>query len=340
MLVNSRQPVKVAIIGTGRVGASCAYALQLRGLASEIVLIDANRQRAEGEAMDINHGSQFTKPVRVWAGDYKDCREADIIVLAAGTSQKPGDTRLDLLKNNATILQRTLAPALKYMEDTILVVAANPVDILTYLAWRMTSLPSNQIIGSGTILDTARFRFLLGQHFKIETHSIHAYIIGEHGDSQVPVWSLANIAGMRLDEYARLNGKPLDASLREKIAENTRRAAYEIIHRKGATYYAIAVGLVRIIEAIVRDENSVLTVSGITNGMHGLNDTALSLPSVINRQGIAKTLDLPLSNDEETCLKKSAQVIRDAILSLNLEERISIGKIPSARLLLEQKEFA
>lgn len=340
MITNTHQPIKVAIIGTGRVGASCAYALQLRGLASEIVLINSDRQRAEGEAMDINHGSLFTKPVRVWAGNYKDCRDADIVVLAAGTSQKPGDTRLDLLRNNAAILQRMLAPALKYLEDTIMVVTANPVDVLTYLTWQMTGLPSHQIIGSGTILDTSRFRFLLGQHFGIETHSIHAYIIGEHGDSQVPVWSLANIAGMRLDEYSRLNGNPLDSALQEEIAKNTRRAAYEIIHRKGATYYAIAAGLVRIIEAIVRDENSVLTVSGVTNGIHGLNDTALSLPSVINRQGISKTLDLPLSNEEEARLRKSAQIIHDAILSLDLDERISIGKIPSLRLLLEQKEFA
>ena len=331
------QLIKVAIIGTGRVGASCAYALQLRGLASEIVLINANRQRAEGEAMDINHGSLFTKPVRVWAGDYRDCRDADIVVLAAGTSQKTGDTRLDLLRNNATILERTLAPALKFVKDTILVVAANPVDVLTYLTWQMTGLSSHQVIGSGTILDTARFRFLLGQHFEIETHSIHAFIIGEHGDSQVPVWSLANIAGVRLDEYSRLNGKLLDDSLQEKIAENTRCAAYEIIRRKGATYYAIAAGLVRIIEAIVRDENSVLTVSGVVNGRHGLNDVALSLPRVINRQGIAKTLELPLSNKEEMGLKRSAQLIHEAICSLDLEEQITLGKIPSARLLLEQK---
>ena len=337
MLTNIHQPIKVAIIGTGRVGASCAYALQMSGLASEIVLINANRQRAEGEAMDINHGSQFTKPVRVWAGDYRDCGEVDIVVLTAGASQRPGDTRLDLLKNNAAILQRMLAPALKYLEDVIVVVAANPVDVLTYLTWQMTGLPSHQIIGSGTILDTARFRFLLAQHFKIDTHSIHAYIIGEHGDSQVPVWSLANIAGMRLEEYSRLNGTPLEPSQREKIAENTRRAAYEIIHRKGATYYAIAAGLVRIIEAIVRDENSVLTVSGIANGVHGLNDMALSLPGVINRQGIAKILDLPLSSEEEIGLQKSAQVIHDAIQSLNLDEQISIGKIPSARLMLEEK---
>lgn len=332
-MLTNLHPIKVAIIGTGRVGASCAYALQMSGLASEIILINANRRRAEGEAMDINHGSQFTKPVRVWSGNYKNCRDADIVVLTAGTSQRPGDTRLDLLKNNASILQRMLAPALRYLEDTILIVAANPVDVLTYLTWQMTGLPSHQIIGSGTILDTARFRFLLGQHFRIDTHSVHAYIVGEHGDSQVPVWSLANIAGMRLDEYAHLNGDPLDVSQREKISENTRRAAYEIIHRKGATYYAIAAGLVRIIEAIVRDENSVLTVSGITNGVHGLNDTALSLPSVINRQGIAKTLDLPLSGEEETGLKKSAQIIHGAITSLNLDDRISVGRIPSARLL-------
>jgi L-lactate dehydrogenase len=335
---SAHQLIKIAIIGTGRVGASCAYALQLRGLASEIVLINANRQRAEGEAMDINHGSQFTNPVRVWAGDYRDCRDADIVVLAAGSSQKPGDTRLDLLRNNAAILERTLAPALKYMKETILVVAANPVDVLTYLTWQMTGLSSHQVIGSGTILDTARFRFLLGQHFEVETHSIHAFIIGEHGDSQVPVWSLANIAGMRLDEYSRLNGKPLDGSLQEKIAENTRCAAYEIIRRKGATYYAIAAGLVRIIEAIVRDENSVLTVSGVVNGRHGLNDVALSLPSVINRQGIAKILELPLSNEEEMDLKSSAQLIHEAISSLDLEEQITLGKIPSARLLLGQKE--
>jgi len=338
MLTNIHQPVKVAIIGTGRVGASCAYALQISGLASEIVLINANRQRAEGEAMDINHGSQFTKPVRVWSGEYKDCRDADIVVLTTGTTQKPGDTRLDLLKNNVNILQRMLAPALKYLEDVMVIVAANPVDVLTYLTWQMTGLPSHQIIGSGTILDTARFRFLLGQYFNIDTHSLHAYIIGEHGDSQVPVWSLANIAGMHLDEYTLLNGHPLKAADQMKIAESTRRAAYEIIHRKGATYYAIAAGLVRIIEAIVRDENSVLTVSGVPNGIHGLNDVALSLPAVINRQGIAKTLDLLLSSEEDAGLKRSAQIIHDAIVSLNLNERIIIGQIPSSRLLLKQKE--
>ena len=340
MLTNSHQPVKVAIIGTGRVGASCAYALQLSGLASEIVLINADRKRAEGEAMDINHGSLFTKPARVWAGDYKDCRDADIIILTAGSSQKPGDTRLDLLRNNANVLERTLSPVLRYLEDSILLVAANPVDVLTYLTWQMSGLPFHQVIGSGTILDTARFRYLLGQHFGIDTHSVHAYIVGEHGDSQVPVWSLANIAGMRLEDYSLLNGKMLDKTARDKIANNTRRAAYEIISRKGATYYAIAAGLVRIIEAIVRDENSVLTVSSPVDGIHGLKDIAISLPKVINRQGIARTMDLPLSGEEEDGLLRSAQIIHEAIASLDLEERISVGRIPSARLVMQLKENA
>jgi len=338
MITNIHQPIKVAIIGTGRVGASCAYALQLHGLVSEIVLINASRKRAEGEAMDINHGMQFTKHARVWAGDYKDCSDADIIVLTAGSSQRPGDTRLDLLQNNAFVLQRIFAPALKYLEDSIIVVAANPVDVLTYLTWQMSGLPSHQVIGSGTILDTARFRFLLGQHFDIETHNVHAFILGEHGDSQVPVWSLANIAGIRLDEFGRLNGKSLNEQQKKNISESTRRAAYEIIQRKGATYYAIAAGLVRIIEAIVKNENSVLTVSGVLHDIHGFDNVALSLPSVVNRQGIAKTLDLPLAEDEDIRLSESACILRDAIETLHLEERISVGRIPSARLLVGNKE--
>jgi len=336
MLTTPHQSIKVAIIGTGRVGASCAYALQLHGLVSEIVLINTDRLKAEGEAMDINHGVLFTKPVKVRAGDYRDCKNVDIVVLTAGTSQRPGDNRLGLLKSNAHILEKTLAPALKYLDNAILVVAANPVDVLTYLAWKMTGLPSKQIIGSGTILDTARFRFLLGQYFDIDTHCVHAYIIGEHGDSQVPVWSLANIAGMRLEEFSRLNGNPLDETLRLKIAENTRRAAYDIIHRKGATYYAIAAGLVRIIEAITRNENTVLTVSSVLNDFHGFKDVAFSLPSVVNRQGIVKSLYLPLASDEEVNLQKSAGIIHETIQALDLDERIKVGRIPSSRLFMEQ----
>jgi len=316
MLDTTQKPTKIAIIGAGRVGASCAYALQLRGLASEIVLINAHHERAEGEAMDLNHGSLFARPVRVWAGDFSDCRGANVIVFAAGAAQQPGESRLDLLKRNASIFQSLVPQAVQYTKDAILIVATNPVDVLTQVTWEVSGLPARQVIGSGTILDTARFRYLLSRHFDIEPRSIHAYIIGEHGDSQIPVWSLANIAGIRLDEYCRLNRKTLDPRAKDRIAINTRRAAYEIISRKGATYYAIAAGLVRIIEAIVRDENSVLTVSSLVNDNHDLTDVALSLPSVISRAGVASTLELPLSEGERSGLKKSAHIIQDAIQSL------------------------
>ena len=312
-----KQPLtRIVIVGTGHVGATCAYALQLMGHASEIVLVNAHRERAEGEAMDINHGSLFARPVRVWAGDFSECKDADIVVLAAGASQKPGETRLDLLRRNTAIFHNILPRIVQHNRNAILIVVSNPVDVLTYIAYKISHLPARQIIGSGTILDTARFRYLLSQHFGIEPRSIHAYIIGEHGDSQVPVWSLANIAGIRLDDYAHLNNKPLNNSSREAIALNTRRAAYEIIRRKGATYYAIAAGLVRIIEAIVRDECSVLTVSSLIRGQHGLNDVCLSLPNIVNRRGITETMVLPLSSEEQIGLENSARVLRAAIDSL------------------------
>jgi len=312
----NQQITRIAIVGTGHVGATCAYALQLMGHASEIVLINAHRERSEGEAMDINHGSLFARPVRIWAGDFSDCKDADIVVLAAGASQKPDETRLGLLRRNAEIFKNIIPQVIQHNRNAILIVVSNPVDVLTYIAWKESRLPAQQVIGSGTILDTARFRYLLGQHFGIEPRSIHAYIIGEHGDSQVPVWSLANIAGIRLDEYALLNDQSLDLSARDEIAQNTRRAAYEIIRRKGATYYAIAAGLVRIIEAIVRNENSVLTVSSLIQGKHGLHDVCLSLPNIVNRQGIKETMELPLSSEEQTGLENSASILRKAIVSL------------------------
>lgn len=338
MLHLNQQITRIAILGTGHVGATCAYALQLRGLASEIVLINNHRERAEGEAMDLNHGSLFGRPARIWAGDYSDCKDADIVVLAAGAAQQPGETRLSLLQRNATIIQHSVLKVVQQTRDAILILVSNPVDVLTYLALKASGLPSQKVVGSGTILDTARFRYLLGLHFNIEPRSIHAYVIGEHGDSQVPVWSLANIAGIRLDDYSRLNSVALDNNQREKIAKKTRTAAYEIITRKGATYYAIAAGVVRIIEAIVRDENSVLTVSGLANNKHGLNDVTLSLPSVINRKGIACSLELSLSRQEEVALMNSAQVIQNAIRSLELEPMIKPSIVPQEYHSNEYKE--
>lgn len=319
MKIRTSHPMRVAIIGAGHVGSTCAYALLLRGLASEIVLINLNRQRAEGEAMDLNHGMLFARPVRVWAGDFADCEGADIVVLAAGVAQDPGETRLDLLKRNTQVFQQIIPQIVKYTGDAILIVVTNPVDVLTQVAWRVSGLPARQVIGSGTILDTARFRYLLSQHFHVEPRSVHAFIIGEHGDSQVPVWSLANIAGIRLADFGHLNGSALDDEAKSAIAYDTRRAAYEIIQRKGATYYAIAAGLVRIIEAIVRDENSVLTVSSLVQGAYRLDDVCLSLPGVVNQQGVARVMELPLAGEERSALDKSAQVVRAAIHSLELQ---------------------
>ncbi|MGB8646715.1 MAG: L-lactate dehydrogenase [Anaerolineae bacterium] len=318
-MANSDQhPVRVAIIGAGNVGATAAYALLLDGTAAEIVLIDINHERAEGEAMDLNHALPFTAPARVWAGDYRDCADADIVIITGGSNQRPGETRLDLLKRNAGIFKSIIPQVMQQTRDAILLVATNPVDVLTYVSWKVSGLPPEQVIGSGTILDTARFRYLLSQQFKVDPRSVHAFIIGEHGDSQVATWSLANVAGMRLDDYCRLNDCALTDDARDEIAQTTRHAAYEIIKRKGATFYAVATGLRRIVHAIVRNENSVLSVSSLVQGMYGLNGVCLSLPTIVNRKGIERVLQLPLSEGEQRGLEASARVIQDAIESLAL----------------------
>lgn len=308
-------PLRAVIVGAGHVGATCAYSLQLSGLVSEIILINHNLERARGEAMDLNHGMLFSRPVQVWAGEFSDCAGADIIILAAGVPQQPGESRLDLLRRNVEVFEEMVPQIVQYAGNAILIVVTNPVDVLTYITWKISNLPTSQVIGSGTILDTARFRYLISQQFCVEPRSVHAYIIGEHGDSQVPVWSLANIAGVKLDDYGHLNGGLLDERTKADISAQTRGAAYEIIKRKGATYYAIATGLVRIIEAIVRNENSVLTVSNIVQGTYGLTNVSLSLPSIVNRKGIAHTLELPLATEERTALEISSQIIRGAIES-------------------------
>ncbi len=316
MGVNMQRPLRVAIIGAGNVGATTAYALLLNGAASEIVLIDANRARAEGEAMDLNHAMPFSRPARAWAGDYADCANAEIVILTAGVGQRPGESRLDLLKRNIAVFEDIIPRVVAQTRDAILLVATNPVDVLTYIAGQVSQLPATRVIGSGTILDTARFRYLLSQHFGVDPRSIHAFILGEHGDSEVPAWSLANIAGMKLDDFCRLNDCALEPETKEEIFQNTRSAAYAIIERKGATYYAIASGLVRIVEAIVRNESSVLTVSSIAQGKYGLNDVCLSLPTVVNRTGIERVLELPLDNREREALANSGRVIRDALQAL------------------------
>ena len=313
MVFSAQHLVRVAIVGAGRVGSTCAYALLLHNLVSEIVLISAHREHAEGEAMDLNHGMFFEHPARIWSGDYPDCSDADIVIIAAGAAQRPGESRMDLLKRNTAIFHEVVPQIIQYTREAILLVVTNPVDVLTYFTWKIAGIPPGQVIGTGTVLDTARLRFLLGQHFHIEPRSVHAYVIGEHGDTQVIPWSLANIAWTRLDAYGRLNGGGLDEPGRAAIANQTRTAAYEVIRRKGATYYAIAAGVSRIVEAITHDENRVLTVSSLVLGMYGLSNVSLSLPSIINRTGIAEVLELPLAPTEQDALQHSASTISAAI---------------------------
>jgi len=305
-------PHRVAIVGAGHVGATCAYALLLSGLTPEIVLIDKNHRRAEGEAMDLIHAVPFYDPVRIWAGGYDDVAGAAVVVIAAGGNQAPGETRLQLLARNAAVFRDVVPRVVQRNPGGLLLVATNPVDVLTYASVRLSELSPSRVIGSGTILDTARFRALLSRHFGVEARSVHAYIVGEHGDSEVPVWSLATIGGMHLAEYQAATGQTLDGEVKAEIFEKTRRAAYHIIERKGATYYAVAAGVVRILRAILRDESTVLTVSSLVSRYYGIDGVCLSLPCIVNRSGVARVLHPPLEGGEIEALQRSAAVLREA----------------------------
>jgi L-lactate dehydrogenase len=314
-------PAKVAIVGVGLVGSTFAYSLLLSGLAAEIVLIDVNRERAEGEAMDLNHAVPFAHPTKICAGDYADCEGAAITVIAAGVGQKPGESRLDLVRKNVAIFSKIVPEVARANPEGIIVVATNPVDVLTYMTLKLSGLPAHRVFGSGTILDTARFRYMLSEHLGVDPRSVHAYIVGEHGDSEVPVWSLANVAGMRLPTFCAENGIPLSPETTDRIFAQTRDAAYEIIKRKGATYYAVAAGLVRIAEAILRDQNTVLSISSLIEDFYGIDDVCLSLPTVVSRRGIERVLRLELSPQEARGVRKSAGVLRETIESLEAEAR-------------------
>jgi L-lactate dehydrogenase len=314
-LIGSRT-LKIAVVGVGLVGSTYAYALLLSGLAAEIVLIDVNHERAEGEAMDLNHTVPFAHPTKICAGDYSDCEGAAITVIAAGTNQKPGETRLDLVRRNAAIFGQIVPRVAEANPEGIIVVATNPVDILTSVTLRLSGFPSHRVFGSGTILDTARFRYMLSEQLGVDPRSVHAYIIGEHGDSEVPVWSLANVAGMRLPTFCQENGIPLSSEDMDRIFRQTRDAAYEIIRRKGATYYAVAAGLMRITEAILRDQNTVLSISSLITDYYGVDGVCLSLPTVVSRRGIERVLRLELSPREARGVRKSAEVLRQTLDSL------------------------
>ncbi len=318
-MTTSEPPVvKIGIIGSGNVGATFAYALLLSGLASEIVLVDSNKKKVEGEVMDLNHAVPLTHSTRIETGDFSSLEGAALTVVTAGAAQQPGETRLELSKRNVALFASLIPEITRYNPDGILVVSTNPVDVMTHAAWKFSNFPPHRIIGSGTILDTARFRYLLSRHFGVDAKSVHAFIIGEHGDSEVPVWSLANIAGMRLDSFSQKQGVPYNDAIKKDIFAQTRSAAYEIIRRKGATYYAVAIGLLRIAEAILRDQKTIYSVSCIVDNYYGIPRTFLSLPSVIGREGIEFALQLQLDEDEVSWLKKSAKILQSAVTESGL----------------------
>lgn len=309
---------KVGIIGCGFVGASIAFRLMQKGLFSEMVLIDVNQEKAEGEAMDLSDGLPYIKPMKITAGDYDDLTDASLIIITAGANQKPDETRLDLVHKNTEILKSIISEIKKRNCHGILLIVANPVDILTHVALKLSGFPANRVIGSGTVLDTARLKYRLGEHLKVDSRSIHAFIIGEHGDSELAVFSSANVSGIDLEHFCGLKGHCAHDETMEQIYTEVRDSAYEIISRKGATYYGIAMAVGRIAESIIRDEHSVLPVSVHLDGLYGLNDVALSIPTVVGSNGAEKVLDIPLSEEEREKLLTSAAELKKVIDELNL----------------------
>lgn len=309
---------KVAVIGCGFVGATSAFSLIQTGLFSEMVLIDANAKKAEGEAMDLSHGSAYLTPMNIYAGTYDDIVDAGIIVITAGANQKPDETRLDLVKKNVQIFKSIIPEIKKRNCEGILLIVSNPVDILTEVALKLSGFPSNRVIGSGTVLDTARLKYVLGKHLQVDPRDVHAYIIGEHGDSELVVWSGAQVAGIHINHFCELRGHFNHEEAMERLAQEVRDSAYEIIERKGATYYGVAVAVKRIATAIVKDEHAVLPVSSLMQGEFGLNDLCLSIPTVIGQKGVEKVVDIYLNNDENDKLQSSARALKEVLDDLDL----------------------
>lgn len=309
---------KVVIIGAGAVGTTFAYALQISGAAGEIVLVDLDRELAEAEALDLSHGLFFTPPVQIRAGDYDECADADIVVITAGASQKEGQSRMDLVEENVKICRSIVDNITEHTRDAILLMVSNPVDVLTYAALKFSGYPPERVIGSGTVLDTARFRYLLSRNCRVDPHNVHGYVLGEHGDSEVIAWSIASIAGMKLDEKCPSCPR-LENCDKEGIAEDVRSSAYHLISGKGATNWAVGLALVRIVTAILRDEKSVLTVSSLIDGQYGINDLCLSIPAVLGSEGVEDLITPELSDEDREALHDSANAIDEVIREVGLK---------------------
>lgn len=304
---------KVAMIGCGFVGSASAFALMESGLFSEMVLMDANKEKAEGEALDIAHGLAFAKPMKIYAGDYDDIEDAAIVIVSAGAGQKPGETRLDLVKKNVSIFRSIMPEIKKRHYQGILLIVANPVDILTHVAKQLSGMPSQRVIGSGTVLDSARLKYLLGEHLDVDNRSVHAFIIGEHGDSEIAAWSSTNVSGIPLNQFCEMRGYYQHEKAMHDIAENVKNSAYEIIEKKKATYYGIAMSVRRICEAIIRDEKSILPVSSTIDGMFGIEGVTLSMPAIVGKEGVEKLVLIELNEEEQFKLQQSVQVLKQVL---------------------------
>ncbi len=309
---------KCGIIGCGYVGATTAFVLSGSGLFSELVLIDINHEKAVGEAMDISHGLSFGSPVKIYAGDYSDLADCSLIIITAGANQEPGQTRLDLINKNVSIFKSIVPKISAVNKDAILLVVTNPVDILTYVTWKLSGFDKSKVIGSGTVLDTARLKYLTGEYLGIDYRSVHAFIIGEHGDSELAVWSSANVSGIDLDGFCSASGRCDGMKSIHSIYEKVKHSAYEIINRKEATYYAIALAVRRIAEAIMRNEHSVLPVSAYADSHYGINDVFIGIPSIVGSNGVEMVLDIPLSESEQDALISSAETLKEIISGLDL----------------------
>lgn len=311
--LNCLQNRKVVIVGCGFVGAAIAFCLMQSGLFSEIVLIDADPLKAQGEALDISHGVPFAKPVKIYAGGYDDITDASMIILTAGANQKPGETRLDLVKKNITIFKSILPEIKNRNYQGILLVVANPVDILTTVAIKLSGLKENRVLGSGTVLDTARLKFELGNHLNVDPRSVHAFIIGEHGDSEIAAWSSANVSGIALNDFCEMRGHFHHEEATKRIAEDVKNSAYEIIEKKKATYFGIAMAVKRICEAIIRDEKSILPISSMMHGEYGIKGISLSMPAVVGRDGVETHVPIKLNEAEADSLRKSAETLQNIL---------------------------
>ena len=309
---------KAVMIGCGFVGSACVFSLMQSGLFSEIAMIDADNARAEGEALDISHGIPFAKPMKIYAGNYDDIENASIIIITAGANQKPGETRLDLVHRNVEIFKSILSEIKQRDFKGILLIISNPVDILTTVAIKLSGLPENRVIGSGTVLDTARLKYSIGEHLNVDSRSVHAFIIGEHGDSEIAAYSSANVSGIPLNKFCEMRGHYNHEKDTDKIAQTVKNSAYEIISRKKATYYGIAMSVKRICEAIVRDEKSILPISSMLHGEYGISDISLSMPAIVGKNGVETLVPIQLNDEEAKRLKESANNLKDILKSTNI----------------------